>query len=754
MSHKNGNGKVSDLGTALRQRYDAARSGDASPTARERTAGRPAREGAPLKDEGTASLDSPAPEPGAGDPKVKALHLIAQARAHGAVLLLDDDDPDGFAVVGFAPLRERFEAKGAQYAAELRRLAPHVRALLLGIQRRDPATTTTTTPAPSAPAVAPTSSSSRKNERRVAVARLVRFALRGRLPGRDDAHDRAMQARDAFARLLFDYLKPRCDKGADVAAFREGTLAWFVNVSGFVAARQVKPREFRAILKETLGLKPGGRAIHFRARLGALMSQASATICAAENHSQVLLRLASSLECFRSLDNRPFATLSVNGHRETHDLASPQFRSWLVHAFYREQRKPPTTDALQGALQVLESQALFEGKEQTVATRIAPGDGQALYLDLGDPHWHAVRVDAQGWAVTTEPAVKFRRPRGLQPLPMPERDGDGHTAREFLRFCNVAEDDGPLLLAWMTAAMLPTGPYPLLLLTGEQGSAKSTLARLVRRLIDPHVSELRAEPKDLRDLMISATNAWIVAFDNVSKITTHLSDTLCRLSTGGGFATRAMFTDADEVFLDAQRPVILTSIDDVVTRPDLSERVVQLRLPMIADRERRFESQLLREFEAARPRLLGGLLTAVAAGLRTCDAIKLKAPPRLADFARWGEAVCRHLGYAPGEFLSRYDRNRRDAYASLLDGSPLVAALEALARLGTFQGTPNQLLAALGEHQPSGTSQHWPRTARALGSILRRLAPAIRSGGVDVTFGLGRQQREILVQIVAQPSPT
>ena len=50
---------------------------------------------------------------------------------------------------------------------------------------------------------------------------------------------------------------------------------------------------------------------------------------------------------------------------------------------------------------------------------------------------------------------------------------------------------------------------------GEQGSAKSTRARLFKLLVDPGRAPLRSAPRDERDLMIAASNSWVVSFDNL-----------------------------------------------------------------------------------------------------------------------------------------------------------------------------------------------------------------------------------------------
>src|SRR5215210_4027649 len=136
---------------------------------------------------------------------------------------------------------------------------------------------------------------------------------------------------------------------------------------------------------------------------------------------------------------------------------------------------------------------------------------------------------------------------------------------------------------------------------------------MIRALVDPRTPELRAEPHDARDLAIAARGAWIVAYDNVSRVLPWLSNALCRLATGGGFATRELYSDFDEALFDALRPSILTGIADYIVKDDLLDRTVQVTLSTIPENRRKPEKVLWANFEAARPMLLGALLDDVSA---------------------------------------------------------------------------------------------------------------------------------------------
>ena len=238
------------------------------------------------------------------------------------------------------------------------------------------------------------------------------------------------------------------------------------------------------------------------------------------------------------------------------------------------------------------------GRAGILRTRTAEHAGH-IYLDLADEHWHAVDIGPDGWRVIECPPVRFRRPAGMLPLPVPERGGYIETLDSFLNLSS--RDDFVLVVAWLLAALRSGGPYPLLAISGEQGSAKTVLSKLLKALIDPNAAPVRALSREERELMIAANNGYLLAFDNISGLPHWLSDALCRLATGGSFAVRQLYTDDEEVLFEAARPILLNGIEEVVSRPDLGDRAIFLTLGPIAEAHRRPESELWREFELAPP---------------------------------------------------------------------------------------------------------------------------------------------------------
>jgi hypothetical protein len=238
------------------------------------------------------------------------------------------------------------------------------------------------------------------------------------------------------------------------------------------------------------------------------------------SYVQKLMALAEDLELFRSPDGKVYATCSVSDHFENWELGSRQFTNLLRNRCYSTSKELPPSSIIQEAVRTLEAKAEFEGAEHSVFLRVAEHSGR-LYLDLANDTWEAVEIDADSWRLVARPAVKFRRTRGMLPLPAPVRGG---SIDELRPLANINSSDWPLVVAWLIAGLRPSGPYPILVNRGEHWTAKTTLAKLLRALIDPSSLDVRGEPQNGHDLIIAASNSWVLSLDNLSRIPAWLSD--------------------------------------------------------------------------------------------------------------------------------------------------------------------------------------------------------------------------------------
>ncbi len=476
------------------------------------------------------------------------------------------------------------------------------------------------------------------------------------------------------------------------------------------------------------------------------------------SQAQILLRIAQTAKLFHDPAGTPYADVTLKGHRETLAVRGKNFKMWLTREFFSVSGAAPNSDALAKAISWAEASALIDGDERPVFIRIGHHDGKT-YLDLADDVWRAVEITANGWRVVSNPPVRFRRTPGMRPLPAPQHGGSIDALRPLV---NVKrEEDYTLLVAWLIGALAPAGPYPLLAINGEQGSGKTRLVTLLRNLIDPNAAPTRAMPRDDRNAFISASNSFLQVFDNLSAVTADLSDTLCRIATGGGFATRALYTDGDEVLIDVARPILLNGIGEVVGRPDLMDRAINVALAQIEEGKRRTESELKADFERSHPLILGALLDAVVVGLRRLPEVHLTKAPRMADFARWVSAC--EPGLWEGEkFLAAYNGNRATAVSDLLDADIVAAAIRRFMRArDEWCGTASLLLSALNsqERDKGSRARGWPELPKTLSDRLRRLATAMRANGIDVAFSREGHSRQRLVHLrrasaSAPPAPS
>ena len=448
----------------------------------------------------------------------------------------------------------------------------------------------------------------------------------------------------------------------------------------------------------------------------------------------MLIDIAPCDDLFHAAAGTAFADITLDGHRETWPIRSKRFRGWPRRCYYQATGGAASAAEIRSALDLLEARAQFDGPERAVHVRIAEHAGH-IYLDLADEQWRAVDIGPDGWRMIACPPVRFRRPAGMLPLPVPQQGGSIEPLHSFLNL--ASRYDFVLIVAWLLAALRPNGPYPLLAISGEQGSAKTVLSKLLKALIDSNTAPVRSLSREERELMITANNGYLLAFDNLSGLPVWLSDALCRLASGGSFAVRQLYTDDEEVLFEAARPILLNGIEDVISRPDLGDRAIFLTLAPIGEAQRRPENELWREFEIVRPRMLGALLDAVVHGLRALGRIHLDRLPRMADFALWA-AACETALWPPGTFARAYAANRRTAVEGIIDADPVAACVrDIMAERGSWTGSAAELWRA-GAHRSNhdllNECTGWPKNPRTLAGRLRRAQTFLRALGIDIAF--------------------
>lgn len=478
--------------------------------------------------------------------------------------------------------------------------------------------------------------------------------------------------------------------------------------------------------------------------------------------------LDAEVAFWRDARGAAHATVRRDGRVERHAVRSTTFKN-IVRLSYGDANpvamksrgahavRPGSVpdQALSEALGAFEALAL-RGAEREPRPRLCREPDGGVWLDLGRPDWSLVRIEADGWRLVEAADVPLVRPAGLGPLPVPARSPGALADLGELLNLRPGEKSTPsadfmLAVAWLVAALHPEGPFPVLALDGEQGSAKTTTARMLRRLVDPNVADVRAVPREERDLLIAARNGRVVALDNLSSLDAQMADALCRVATGGGLGERALYTNGEEHVVHVQNPVLLNGIPSLLARGDLADRAVALTLPAIPDERRRPEADIWRDFDRAAPGVLALLLDALAMALRDGPGLRLPRLPRMADFARVACAAAPAFGWSADAMIAAMEENRAGAVAGVIEADAIASAVQAIAgEQQAWTGTSTDLLAKINEKTALDRQRErdWPKDATRLSARLRRVAPALRRAGVELTLpdAGGRAGRLITVQ--------
>ncbi|MFX1487299.1 MAG: hypothetical protein ACFFBS_09445, partial [Promethearchaeota archaeon] len=411
----------------------------------------------------------------------------------------------------------------------------------------------------------------------------------------------------------------------------------------------------------------------------------------AERKEIVDLVLSTKIKLFHDEREIPYAAVPLQEGHRNYALGSKFFKRWVSHLAWKHYKKAFSQEILEAAHRVLCGMAIFDGPEYQLNARCARTD-EAIWIDLDSVK--AIRVTSDGWGIISEPPVLFRSFESQQPLPHPVKGGD---PKKVLNFINLYDEDAQFLfLCYLVVAFVPDIPVAALIVHGVQGTAKTTLLRIIKRLLDPSVVEVRGGVRNNEDFILSAFRNRVLFFDNITSIPEWVSDALCRAVTGDGLEKRTLYTDEDMTIFRLKRVVGIAGINLVANRPDLLDRSVILSLDPIPEEDRRDEESFWKEFEEASSEILGGLLDALSKAMSIVPKLKLESLPRMADFARWGAAVAEALGHSETDFLHAYNENINRQNEAAIASSPVAqAVIKFMEGKTSWQGTPSELLAKL-----------------------------------------------------------
>ena len=458
--------------------------------------------------------------------------------------------------------------------------------------------------------------------------------------------------------------------------------------------------------------------------------------------SQVLRLLPPDVEFFTDQMNDAYAI--IDGQLIKIDTS--HFKGWLINLLEKETGNVVSESSFDGVINLLKYQNRDNRRELFVRT--AAGDGAVFYnLDGKD----MVKITPGHWEVV--PALPIFRPNfitGQQVLP----DGD-IAIDELWDFINVPPQDRILFLCWLVTAFIPGFPHPMLYLSGPHGSAKSTVLKIIKILVDPSEVELDSirESKDITaDAIVQTTsNGWLTCFDNLSYLSGSQSDALCRVITGGGQTRRKLFTDNDLIVFNFRHCVALSGVNLSIKNPDLLERTIHFELIRPSEAGGyQSEQELFRAFNEKKPKFLAKLFTLAAQALKLAQDIQIEKTIRFTDFVRYGQAAAKALGKDPKLFLDTYKTSISEGSRVGVDESPIATVLVAFANqtapIGDehltfgeklFEGMPSELyklLLPIADKLLVKDDRNWPKNPNWMIRRLKEVSTSLKE--VSINFQL------------------
>jgi len=436
-----------------------------------------------------------------------------------------------------------------------------------------------------------------------------------------------------------------------------------------------------------------------------------------------------------------FVALKKGDSKAVFPLRGRDFKNCLHKLLWDEWGEASNSEATTTALNTLEAMAL-DKPQYTLHNRVAWGNDGELYYDPARNDWQIIKISAEGWEWVPHNTPIFRRYKHMDPQVNPDSGAGPEEAKELLKHLRVGNGEGVLYMALVASFFIPDIPHPIPIVAGPSGVAKSTTQEMTRKVIDPSSMKTLTLPKNKEELVQALQHNYIAMFDNVTRLSREQSDTLCRAVTGTGVSKRELYTDDDDFIYSFIRCVGTNGLNVSATFPDFLDRAIIFYLEKIPVTQKVEKRTVWEKFAGSLPKIVGGLLTAVAKALSLVEGVReeLKGKlPRMADFAVWGEALARAMGYEPMEFHEAYNEKIRQQNREVITGDiigEIILSWIDKQPKNTWEGSPSALLKELTEEaKEAGLSEKqkgFPQAPNSLSRKLNELKTNLEEEGVVI----------------------
>lgn len=368
-------------------------------------------------------------------------------------------------------------------------------------------------------------------------------------------------------------------------------------------------------------------------------------------------------EYFVTQDNEVCAKINVEeGGSKFILVRSTEFKDMIRYKSY-ESGNMAKNEFISNIIDIIEAKARYTGKKIKSFVRMGEYNGK-FYYDLGDDEF--VEITDESYKIVKSTPLCFLRNDTMlsQCKPKYSEQLDIWKLKEFI---NVkSEDELKLLVINMISYFIPDIPHHIIILIGNQGSSKSTVCRMIKKLVDPSTVDIYSFPRSKEDLVLHLNNAYLIPYDNLNRIKEEYNDIFCQVATGGNFLKRRLYSDSNLVSYSLKRALILNGINIATDKPDLLDRSIVLHLKTIQNDQRKTESEIFEKFDKLIPYFMDHIFDTVSYARSIYKDLDLKELPRMADAVKWSCAIAEALGISSKEYLDIYTKNQNNINVEII----------------------------------------------------------------------------------------
>lgn len=465
---------------------------------------------------------------------------------------------------------------------------------------------------------------------------------------------------------------------------------------------------------------------------------------------QAVLNPKLNLKVFLGEDGHEYALMldSPNPHCEK---IGGRYLNSLIRKKYAEAGQLLKTKELEDINETLKGAAQISGLQMPVWYRVAQIEN-GIEIDLGDDAHRRISVTPNLVQLLSSGSQSvFIRNQHMGCIAVPEEVSSGDLSK-LDKYLNMADESKILILGWLTFSLaqpkVEISKFPILVLSGSQGTGKTVMSKLLLKFADPGSIGVRTFPSNQKDLAIACQSSHVLAYDNLRFLSPVMADALCIAATGGSITVRQLYTDADVMAIRLHGAVILNGLHPFINQSDLAQRCLTIELQPISKELRQTDAELQQQLQQDFPDIYFGLLDLIAKIFAVMSKVHVKEAERMAEFSRWLAAMEMVQGAKDGTYQKYYSEQivngQLDALLDNLFASELLAFSKRQSR--PWVGSPTELYRALteaGAHE-FGRSRDWPDNAISMSKRLMPLVASLNAQGVRLQFKRGKTRQIII----------